>query len=206
MDRTDAPLVLVVDDHPLVRDALVQVLQSPGAGLACVAVGSAGQARLQLESPRAVAAVLADFRLPDGDGVSLLLEARRLKPRVACVLLSGMEDARLPARARHLGFDGYLSKALEPLQIVAAVRAVLQGRPCFPSPVAQAGLPALTDRQAEVLALVGQGRSNKEIARALGVSERTVKDHLTIVFARLAVGSRAEAVARAGALGLIALS
>ena len=207
MSRTvSATRVLVVEDHPLYRDALVGALQGPAAEMVCVAVGSAGQARLQLEHGGTFALLLADYRLPDGDGVSLLLEARRIAPAMAGVLLSGAQDARLAARARHLGFAGYVSKALEPLQLVAAVRAVLQGRVCFPEPPPHLGVPALTERQAEVLELVCQGQSNKEIGRALGVSERTVKDHLSIIFARLAVGGRTEAVARASALRLISLA
>jgi DNA-binding NarL/FixJ family response regulator len=208
-DLADGAELLVVDDHPLVCAALVQALEQAlgkaGAALRCEAAASAAEARRRLERPPPPDVVLADFRLPDGDGIALLQDVRRLAPRAACIVLSGLDDPRLPARAQALGFEGYLSKSLQPAQLVAGVQAVLQGRRCFPQPAAEAGVPVLTERQAEVLSLVGRGRSNKEIARALGVAERTVKDHLTIVFARLAVHTRAEAVARAGALGLIRL-
>jgi DNA-binding NarL/FixJ family response regulator len=213
-------VVLVVDDHPLVREALVQALEvgvtSPGAqgvaahiggapALTGLAAGSVAQARQRLQSQSGVAAVLADHRLPDGDGVSLLLQVRSYAPRAARILLSGVDDPGLAVRARNLGLDGFLSKSLEPAQIVAGVHAALRGQPCFPTSVAASALPVLTHRQAEVLALIGRGCSNKEAARFLGVTERTVKDHLTIAFARLSVNTRAEAVARAGALGLIPL-
>lgn len=200
-------VVLVVDDHPLVREALVQALEAAAGTppLGCLAAGNASQARQRLQMHPGIAAVLADQRLPDGDGISLLLQVRSHAPQAARILLSGIDDPGLPVRARNLGLEGYLSKSLEPRQIVAGVRAALRGQPCFPTASVQPALPALTQRQAEVLALIGRGCSNKEVARLLGVTERTVKDHLTIAFARLSASTRAEAVARAGALGLIPL-
>lgn len=203
----DRAVVLVVDDHPLVREALVQALEAAEGtpALSCLAAGNAAQARQRLLANAGIAAVLADQRLPDGDGISLLLHVRSHAPQAARILLSGIEDAGLPVRARNLGLEGYLSKSLDPRHIVAGVQAALRGQPCFPTAGVQPALPSLTQRQAEVLALIGRGCSNKEVARLLGVTERTVKDHLTIVFARLSVSTRAEAVARAGALGLIPL-
>jgi DNA-binding NarL/FixJ family response regulator len=101
---------------------------------------------------------------------------------------------------------GYLSKSLEPAQIVAAVHTLLAGGRVFPAPDADAAQGIhLSPRQTEVLQRVCGGLSSKEIGRELGLTERTVKDHLSLAYARLGVNSRAEAVARAAALGLIAL-
>lgn len=197
--------LLVIDDHPLVRDALAGALAAPSRGWRCATAASVADARHVLSFGTRFQAVLADFRLPDGDGLALLLQLQQQAPATAGVLLSGADDRRLAQRAREHGLRGYLSKRLEPEQIVDGVRRVLAGGTCFPER-ADDGDPQLTDRQAQVLARVSAGRSSKEIARELGLSERTVKDHLTVIYVRLGVGSRAEAVARAGALGLIDLA
>ena len=195
--------ILVVDDHPLYRDALVAALVAPGVWLSCDSAASLRDAQRKIFGSAPYAVVLSDFKLPDGDGLELLGQVRAHSPGTACVLLSGSDIAQLGVRARRMGLRGYLSKALEPHQIVAAVRSVLAGGSCFRGIEDEPAGPALTERQLEVLELVGQGRSSKEIARDLGVSASTVKDHLTLIFVRLGVNSRAEAVARAAALGLI---
>jgi two-component system, NarL family, nitrate/nitrite response regulator NarL len=203
---TRTPYLLIVDDHPLVRNALAGVLGAPEHGWRCDLAASRAQALQQLASGTRYAAVLADYRLPDGDGFEVLARAQALLPQAACALMSGVDDASLITRARQARLAGYLSKSLEPAQIVAAVRALLIGERAFPTPDADAapGIQ-LSPRQTEVLQRVCGGLSSKEIGRELGLTERTVKDHLSLVYARLGVNSRAEAVARAAALGLIAL-
>ena len=195
--------ILVVDDHPLYRDALVGALVAPGVWLSCESAATLREAQRIVFGSPPFAVVLSDFRLPDGDGLQLLEQVRAHAPGTACVLLSGSDVANLGPRARRLGLRGYLSKALEPHEIVAAVRTVLAGGSCFRDVQEPRSGPLLTERQLAVLQLVGQGRSSKEIARDLGVGASTVKDHLTLIFVRLGVNNRAEAVARAAALGLI---
>lgn len=197
--------ILVVDDHPLVREALAGALAVSTLGWRCATASSVADARHVLSFGTRFQAVLADYRLPDGDGLALLQQLQVQAPAAAGVLLSGADDRRLAARAREHGLRGYLSKRLEPAQIVEGVRRVLAGGTCFPDANGDDEL-RLTDRQAQVLARVSAGRSSKEIARELGLSERTVKDHLTVIYVRLGVNSRAEAVSRAGALGLIDLA
>lgn len=196
--------VLIVDDHPLVRDGLVETLSATGLGWICTGAGDIAQARRSMAGAARVDLVLADHRLPDGDGLGWLIEVQQAAPRTACVLLSGADDVRLAAQARQAGLAGYLSKRLEPAQIVSALQQVLAGGTCFPER-AKGAAPSFTERQIEVLQHVCGGRTSKEIARELGVSVRTVKDHLTAIFLRLGVSSRAEAVARAAALGLVRL-
>jgi DNA-binding NarL/FixJ family response regulator len=200
------PYLLIVDDHPLVRNALAGVLGTPEHGWRCDLAASRAQALQELASGTRYAAVLADYRLPDGDGFDVLAHAQALLPHAACALMSGADDAALMARARQAKLAGYLSKSLEPAQIVAAVRTLLAGGSAFPAPDPDAAPGIhLSPRQTEVLKRVCGGLSSKEIGRELGLTERTVKDHLSLVYARLGVNSRAEAVARAAALGLIAL-
>lgn len=195
--------ILVVDDHPLYREALVGALVAPGVWLSCDSAANLRDAQRRIFGHPPYAVVLSDFKLPDGDGLELLGQVRAHSPGTACVLLSGSDIAQLGVRARRMGLRGYLSKSLEPHQVVAAVRSVLAGGQCFRDQDEAPAGPALTERQLRVLELVGQGCTSKEIARELGVGASTVKDHLTLIFVRLGVSSRAEAVARAAALGLI---
>ena len=195
--------LLVIDDHPLVREALVALLESQ-PGWQAEGVADAPRARERCASGKRFDALLADYRLPQEDGLSLLADLRLMQPQALAVLLSGADDARLVQRARLEGLDGFLSKSLEPRDWLETMRRILAGERCFP--VSEVPYEAtLTERQLQVLQRVCEGQSNKQIARDLGLSERTVKDHLTLVFARLSVSTRAEAVARAAALGLLSL-
>jgi DNA-binding NarL/FixJ family response regulator len=198
--------VLVVDDHPIYRQGLVSALQAGAAGLAVGGAATAGEALAALERDSRHDLLLVDYRLPDRDGLSLIETVRRRWPTVGCALISGVDDSGISVRARQLGCVGCVSKSLDSSALVRAVLLMLSGELCFcgfqPSDAAAA---ELTERQAEVLQLVSIGCSNKEVARTIGVTERTVKDHLTSIYSRLGVAGRAEAVARAAARGLIAL-
>ncbi|MBL8331093.1 MAG: response regulator transcription factor [Rubrivivax sp.] len=195
--------LLVIDDHPLVREALVALLESQ-PGWQAEGVADAPRARERCAAGKRFDALLADYRLPQEDGLSLLADLRLMQPQALAVLLSGAEDARLVQRARLEGLDGFLSKSMEPREWLNAVRRILAGERCFPAAEAPRET-TLTERQLQVLQRVCEGQSNKQIARDLGLSERTVKDHLALIFARLSVSTRAEAVARAAALGLLSL-
>jgi DNA-binding NarL/FixJ family response regulator len=126
-------------------------------------------------------------------------------PTVVRVLMSGTSDAQVCASARRLGLMGYIPKALEPAAFMAAIHCVLGGEPWFPADASAADQTRgpLTDRQASVLACVAAGQSNKQVARSLGISERTIKYHLEGIYLRLEVANRAEAVVSALAKGLI---
>lgn len=200
MNPPETRSALVVEDHPLYSHALVDTVVGAGLGLVCRAVGSVAEARRAVRDHAPYTLVLADQRLPDGEGVALLAELTALVP--LRVLLSGADEQRLVGRARMLGFNAYLSKAMPPLQMVQVLRQVMAGQRWFPRPNG-AGLPELTDRQREVLQWVGRGQSNRDIAARLGVVESTVKDHLSIIFIRLGVRNRAEAVAQASASGML---
>lgn len=193
---------LVVDDHPLIRDGLVATLERAGLRLHCDGAADIARARRALAGTTRYDLVLADQRLPDGDGLTLLSEAAVAHPRTAGVLLSGADDARLAQQARQAGLAGYLSKSLEPGQMVAAIERVLAGGTWFPDRP-RAAVQGFTERQLDVLQRVCAGQPSKAIALELGVGERTVKDHLTAIYVRLGASNRAEAVAKASALGLV---
>lgn len=197
--------ILIVEDHPLFRDALLRVLGSgaaPGARR-CTGAGSAEQALATLAHAE-IDLVIADWKLPRSDGLALLETVGQRWPTVARVLLSGAQDASLAARARRIGVMAYLPKTLEPAEMARIIERVLSGEYWFP--VDATNEPALTPRQARILTCVAMGQPTRDIARTLGISERTIKYHLEEAYLRLAVTNRAQAVASALERGLISVA
>lgn len=170
--------------------------------MAFTVAGTAQQAR-NLACALVPDLILADWRLPDGDGLALLAELGGQCPASARVLLSGADDARLPERARAAGLMGYIPKTLEPALLTLAMEKILAGEPYYPGHAAERAASVLTARQQDIVSLVAQGLSNKEIGRRLDIAERTVKDHVSLIFGRLGAVNRADAIARAAARGLI---
>lgn len=203
---SSAVRILVVEDHPIYRQGLVAAFERGLPGVRCSAVGSASEALLALAADASYDVALIDISLPDRDGLALAAELRARWPTLVCVIVSGHDDARLVARARALGCMAFLPKMLAADAMVALLERVLAGVPHFAASPreAQARAPvAFTARQSTVLELVARGLSSRRIAAELGIAERTVKDHLAVIYARLEASTRAEAVARAAALGVL---
>ncbi len=195
--------VLIVDDHPLYRDGVLQMLARRAPNFICRVASDAGQALAALQPPGGCDLVIADQRLPgELNGMALLARVGVLYPTAGRVLVSGSDDPRLPALARQEGVMGFLPKVLEPDLWIQALAQILAGEPWFPL-THQRPARGLTRRQASILERIATGQTNKIIARDLGVTERTIKYHLSEIFARSQATSRAEAVARALALGWI---
>ncbi|MFB9372054.1 response regulator [Kitasatospora albolonga] len=213
---TGAVRVLIVDDHPLFREGLKAALQS-AEGIEVV-----GEAETVAAVPGAVAdllpdVVVLDLSLPDGSG----LEAARLlaaqTPTAPVLMLTMADDDGSLLAALQAGARGYLVKGAGRDEVLHAVRTVAAGGAVFGSDIAaritallagtklrEAGklFPTLTAREAEVLNLVAKGLDNRRIARELVVAEKTVRNHVTHIFEKLHVATRAEAVARARDMGL----
>lgn len=199
-----AARVLIVEDHPLYRDGLLALLQRHAPLLQCRVAADADAALLEMRAHLDIDLVLSDQRLPGGtDGLTLLARVGLEFPTAARVLVSGSEDPHLPAQARRAGLLGYLPKSLEPTAWVQALAQILAGEPWFPAGAADAPLP--TERQVAILERLASGWGNKEIARDLGITVRTVKYHLGEVYGRLGAANRAEAVARASTRGWLRL-
>ena len=198
--------VLIVEDHPLYSDGLVHLLARQAPSLQCRVAADAAQALDVLSRSAGMDLLLVDHCLPGRmDGLSLLERAGQLYPTAGRVLMSGNDDPQLAAQARRIGAMGFLPKSLPPPQWLAALETVLAGEPWF-APAAAGPVSGLTPRQQMILQRIAQGCTNKLIARELAISERTIKYHLTEVFSRLNASSRAEAVARATALGWLVLA
>ncbi len=195
--------ILVVEDHPLYRDGLIDLLSRSQMLDTIRTANSALQARALLDAGSDFDIILSDWRLPDGDGLAFLKSVSQTNPTIARVLMSGTDDPRLPVLCMDEGLAAYLPKSLEPSETVAVIARLLEGETWFPS--TKTDVRMLTPRQTEILIGIAAGKTNKHLARELGISERTVKHHLTAVFERLGTTRRAEAVSRSVEQGLIQL-
>jgi DNA-binding NarL/FixJ family response regulator len=196
--------VVVVDDHPVVRHGVSLMLEAHGDIRVVAACSNAADAveAVREHHPRVV---LMDLSMPGRDGTSATRDIVALDADVAVVALTSFSDQDRIRDALDAGAVGYLLKDCDPAEIVAAVRTAARGESPLHPKAARVALarrtsaptttPAddLTDRERDVLRLVVQGLTNGQIARRLGISERTVKGHLTNVFTRLGVGDRTSA-------------
>lgn len=206
MSDTAAPKgpirVLVVDDHVIVRNGLEQLLATTTE---FVLAGVAGDGEEAIDAVERLQpdVVLMDLSMPGMDGVRATAEITRRWPGSKIVVLSSFSDHQRVMAALEAGAEGYVLKHADPEQILQAIEAVHRGGAPIDPQVARVLLdmrraPAttrgpLTDREADVLRLVQQGMANKQIARHLGITERTVKAHLTKIFDTLGVSDRTQA-------------
>jgi DNA-binding NarL/FixJ family response regulator len=190
--------VLVVDDHAVVRQGLAQLLGSAD-DVDVVGTAGDGDEAVELVTSTAPDVVLMDLSMPGVDGVEA---TRRIGEGARVVVLTSFADERRIVDALDAGACGYILKDATPDAVLAAVRAAAAGDvPLDPKAARvllerrRVGGPArrLSDREREVLALVAEGLANKQIARRLSITERTVKAHLTNIFQQLGVTDRTQA-------------
>lgn len=200
--------LLLVDDHPLFRDGLSMALQARVPGLLVRSVGCAKAARLLLaQEVQLFDLVLLDYRLTGADGLRCAVELAGQYPNVSFGLMSGVDDAQLSARVRDAGLVAYLPKALEIDALLTALCALASGETVFfmhnERSVQKDKVPlifGLTARQLAVLELLATGATNKVIARQLGISPATVKNHVDSIFEKMGAGNRVQAVVMAQAV------
>lgn len=223
-----APLairILVVDDHTLFRRGLTALLQRDPQFVVVGDAGDAGQAQrraLELQPDL----ILLDNHLPGVNGVDALPALREAAPAARVLMLTVSEDERDLAAALRGGASGYLLKTIEGDALSLAIRRVMRGESvvaeemtsklvaayrdaAVPAPAAPVAttppaspLSLLTPRELEILAGIAQGQANKEIARALGIAETTVKIHVQHILRKLDISSRVQAAVMASAHGL----
>lgn len=207
MDALDDFALLLVDDHPLFRDGLTAALRHQAPGLRVQAVGSPTEAlELLANDGEEFDLVLLDYRLPVMDGLRCAALVMEHYPGLGVGLMSGVDDPTLARRTQDAGLVAYLPKTLEVPSLLAQLRRLAQGEPAFaddaaPAPDAEPTGPyGLTARQIDVLRMLASGGSNKEIARAMGISPGTVKNHLNAIFAKMGAANRVQAVMMAQAV------
>ena len=194
--------VLIVDDHPVVRQGL-RVLLEVQDGIEVAGEADDGDTALTLAASRAPDVILLDLKLPGRDGIAVLTELKSRDSAARVLVLTSATDPASASLAMRSGAAGVLYKDVDPDALVRAIRAVHDGHlllaPGAAGPLVRSasaswgGMDALTSREREVLAELAQGRSNREIARALGVAEKTVKAHVSSVLAKLGVQDRTQA-------------
>jgi DNA-binding NarL/FixJ family response regulator len=204
---------MVVDDHPLVRESMVNRLNLLGAR-EVVEAATAGEARARAHASGPRELCILDLGLPDGSGLDLLADLRAAG-WLRLVVLSAADDPYSVRAAFVAGAQGYLLKSASPLVVADGVRRVLGGGVYADPSVASllaaglrggpldTGVNELSGREIEVLRLVADGQSNKQIGEQLGLSALTVKSHLARIARKLGTGDRAEMVAMAMRAGVV---
>jgi DNA-binding NarL/FixJ family response regulator len=213
--------LLVVDDHPLIREAVQGVVTRLEPGAMVLAVGDSERGFAIADAEPDLDLVLLDLNIPGLAGIPALKAWRRRYPEVPVVVLSSADDRPTVLAAIAAGAAGFIPKSSPNEVLLNALRLVLAGGKYLPpealAPVTGSGARAarvateralsletlgLTDRQAQVLKLLAAGKSNKLICRELDLAERTVKAHISAVFRALGVTTRTQAAVAAARLGL----
>lgn len=203
--------IVVVDDHPVVRDGVAATLAAAD-DLEVVGQAASGPEAVALVERLRPDVVVMDLRMPGGDGVEAVRELQRRGATTRVLVLTTYDTDSDTVAAIEAGATGYLLKDAPAATLVAAVRSTAAGEAVLSPAVATrlashvrspATSTALTAREREVLTLVAQGTPNRAIARELFVSEATVKTHLVHIYAKLGVADRAAAVATAYRQGVL---
>lgn len=208
---------LVVDDHALVREALGRVLHALVPGATVLEAGDPDTALAAVERDPDLDLALLDLTLPGTDGLTVLRRMRARHPAVAVVVVSAMVDRETVRQVLDAGAAGYIPKSSSNEVLKSALGVVLAGgvyvppefagrgstlAPAAPAVAMSPSAVGLTERQAEILALLMRGESNKVICRELHLAESTVKNQVTAILRALKVTSRTQAVLEAGRLRL----
>lgn len=204
--------VLVADDHPVVRGGLIALLDTLD-GVEVVGQVGTGREAVSAAVAQQPHVVVMDLRMPDLDGVAATRLIRERAPQVAVLVLTMFDEDSLVQGALAAGARGYLLKGAESAEIDRAIRTVAAGDAVLSRSVAEQvlgrtgsrpvdPLPGLTRREREVLDLIAQGLGNATIAARLHLSPKTVGNHISAIFTKLGVSSRAEAIVRARDAGL----
>jgi DNA-binding NarL/FixJ family response regulator len=206
--------VAVADDHPVVRDGL-RALFASLSDVELVAEAATGREAVRAAVTAQPDVLVMDLRMPDLDGTAATAEIARRAPDVAVLVLTMFEDDESVFSAMRAGARGYLVKGATQEEIWHAITAVAAGGVVFgpgvarrvldyfaAPPAASAPFPELTPREREVLDLIAAGLPNAAIATRLGLAGKTVGNHISTIFAKLQVATRAEAIIRARDAGL----
>ncbi len=209
----DPTSLFIIDDHPVLREGIKMLAESAGdvrvVGTSASASGAIDPlARLEPD------VVLLDLDLGEEDGLAWLPRLAQAAPRSAILILTALRDRARDEEALRAGARGLLLKDAPPDVLLKAIRSVAAGalwfdprslaarQPDPPSAPEPAGIPDLTARERDVVALVAEGMRNEEVGRRLGISEKTVRNHLTAAFQKLGVSGRLELVLLATRHGL----
>lgn len=216
MDKASQTTIVIADDHPLFRGALRQAVTGVLADVSVVEAGGLEELTAALAKDANVDLVLLDLTMPGVQGYSGLIYLRAQYPDIPVVIVSANEDPVVIRRSVGFGASGFIPKSLDTAEIGAAVQAVLAGDSWTPPDVDLSAddddeaaeiarrMATLTPQQVRVLMMLSEGLLNKQIAYELGVSEATVKAHVSAILQKLGVESRTQAVIAASKIGATA--
>jgi len=214
--------VLIVDDHALVRRGMGHVVRESFAKAQVVEAGNASEALALMSSTPDVDVALVDVRMPDADGLELLHEIKTRWPDVPVIMLTSFDHANYVRRALAEGAAGYMLKDATPEDLEQAIKVAMSGGGNVLSPrviqnlfesmdpnttrhngdTSRRAIGSLTHRENDILALLAEGKSNRDISKALFLSEKTVKAHLAAIFRKLGVTNRTQAAMAAVSMGI----
>lgn len=203
-------VVLIVDDHHLIRAGAKNLLEGAFSGMRVEGAETVSDALAFLGADNTVDLILLDVHLPDSEAIDGLVRLKRFDPSNAVALISGDTDHDLIRAALEAGADGFIPKSADPQVLIHAVSLILEGEIFLPRSYLQGGMMAevpapldtserpeqsLTARQRDVFELMCKGLANKEIARLLDLSESTIKSHVSAIFKQIGTTSRSKTIA-----------
>jgi DNA-binding NarL/FixJ family response regulator len=212
----DTIRVLIADDHQLFRDGLKALLLS-APDTEVVGEAATGREAIDLAAESQPDVILMDLQMPGVDGIEATRQIVRTSPHIKVLMVTMFDDDQSVFAAMRAGARGYILKGATREEMLRAIRAVGSGEAIFSPSIAarmmdffatsrsvvpQEVFSDLTDREREVLSLIAQGKSNTDIAEALTISIKTVRNHVSNIFSKLQVADRAQAVIRAREAGL----
>ena len=213
---TDRIRVLIADDHPVFRDGLRALVES-APDLDLIGEATTGIEAVDIAATGAPAVILMDLRMPELSGIDATRRILAADPTVGILVVTMSEDDDSLFAAMRAGARGYLPKDSDSDDLIRAIHAVAGGDVIFGESIATrlqayfaagvarpaaAPFPELTDREDEVLELIARGLANRAIATQLGISDKTVRNHVANVFNKLQVADRGQAIIRAREAGL----
>ena len=209
MKKTDRVRILIADDHPVVREGLVALINRRPDMVVVAEVSNGREAVEQFLRHRPDVALL-DLRMPEMDGVDAITAIRQKIPTARLIVLTTFDEDEDIYRGLRAGAKAYLLKDAPRDDLLKCVRAVHEGQTIIPPPIAakladRLATSGLTRREIQVLQLVADGKGNKEIAVALSISEGTVKTHVSSILAKLDAADRTQAVTIALKRGILRL-
>jgi DNA-binding NarL/FixJ family response regulator len=201
--------VIIVDDHPVVRFGLAAII-SLQPDMDVVAEAGSGEEACALCASTPADVVLMDLRLPGMSGVEAIRRIHTAQPQLRFIVLTTYDGDEDIHRALEAGAQSYLLKGMAHTDVTAAIRKVHSRMKCIPAPISKKlaeRLPhsTLSPRELEVLQLIAKGLSNREIGKALGIAEATVKWHVNLILSRMGVADRTEAIVAALQRGIMHL-
>lgn len=208
--------IVIVDDHPLFRHALIQAVRYNFPQVQITEISTADDLYTRLEQHDEPDLILLDLNLPGASGFSTLVHIRAYYPTLPVIIVSAHEEVQVIQRAMKHGAMGYIPKSAHPSQIGEAIQQVLEGDIWLPTQMAgqemvvqgddesnlASKIQSLTQQQFRVLMMLSEGMLNKQIGYKLGLSEATIKAHVTAVYKKLGVQNRTQAVLLINALNI----